>query len=258
MSSLPLHRICKRLITKYSRLSFSKPSTNRLSSIPLQSQLLPSQSHASFASFDKEKSQQNPLYTSYAQIKAHSASEQAKKPQLSSNTPSPLLSHLDLIDPSTNTLKQIDWKNWDSLRKLFDKTNLYYINDFCNEFSYQHSGNKIISNDFIKRTQYMLIKTNMGGKNNRGLLHCISLMLLRKQQNKTLTPSDVHNALTIALCIEALQSFFLVMDDIVDQSTTRRGQPCWYRFPNVGLKVYININILNVQNINNYDVLCII
>lgn len=32
-----------------------------------------------------------------------------------------------------------------------------------------------------------------------------------------------------------LQAFFLVSDDVMDSSVTRRGQPCWYKKPEVGL-----------------------
>nr|XP_024219390.1 farnesyl pyrophosphate synthase-like [Halyomorpha halys] len=33
-----------------------------------------------------------------------------------------------------------------------------------------------------------------------------------------------------------LQGFFVVIDDLTDQSVTRRGRPCWYRLPGIGLR----------------------
>lgn len=35
--------------------------------------------------------------------------------------------------------------------------------------------------------------------------------------------------------MEFLQGFFLVADDVMDRSVTRRGLPCWYKRPEVGL-----------------------
>ncbi|KAF7496144.1 Farnesyl pyrophosphate synthase [Sarcoptes scabiei] len=50
---------------------------------------------------------------------------------------------------------------------------------------------------------------------------------------------DDENALTkvclLAWCVELLQSIFLIYDDIMDNSTTRRGQLCWYRNKDVGM-----------------------
>ena len=31
------------------------------------------------------------------------------------------------------------------------------------------------------------------------------------------------------------QAYFLVADDIMDGSITRRGQPCWYKKDNIGM-----------------------
>lgn len=37
-----------------------------------------------------------------------------------------------------------------------------------------------------------------------------------------------------------LQAYFLVLDDIMDNSHTRRGQPCWFRLP----KVHANFKLV--------------
>ncbi|CEG43511.1 farnesyl pyrophosphate synthetase [Plasmopara halstedii] len=71
----------------------------------------------------------------------------------------------------------------------------------------------------------------MGGKLNRGMsvVDCTQALA----PGKILTIELKENASVLGWCIEWLQAFFLVADDIMDDSTTRRGQPCWYRKPNV-------------------------
>ncbi|XP_068642760.1 farnesyl pyrophosphate synthase 1-like [Aristolochia californica] len=72
-----------------------------------------------------------------------------------------------------------------------------------------------------------------GGKLNRGRSVVDSYRLL--QQGKTLEESEIFLACVLGWCIEWLQAYFLVLDDIMDGSHTRRGQPCWFRLPKVGL-----------------------
>ncbi len=43
--------------------------------------------------------------------------------------------------------------------------------------------------------------------------------------------------------VPQLQSFFLVSDDMIDGSITRRGQPCWYRASGVGL-IAVNDSVM--------------
>lgn len=40
-----------------------------------------------------------------------------------------------------------------------------------------------------------------------------------------------------------MQAFFLTIDDIQDRSSLRRGQPCWYRYNDIGLAA-INDSLL--------------
>lgn len=70
----------------------------------------------------------------------------------------------------------------------------------------------------------------VGGKMNRGLTVIHSLQSL--VESRQLTRNEIFNAYVLGWCVEWLQAFFLVADDVMDQSITRRGAPCWYRAPN--------------------------
>ncbi|XP_076307994.1 farnesyl pyrophosphate synthase isoform X2 [Tachypleus tridentatus] len=67
----------------------------------------------------------------------------------------------------------------------------------------------------------------LGGKRNRGLAVVMSYKLLAKPEE--LTAENIKLAQILGWCVEMLQAFFLVSDDIMDQSITRRGKLCWYK-----------------------------
>jgi len=74
-------------------------------------------------------------------------------------------------------------------------------------------------------------------KKNRGLLTVLTYKELVDKSE--LTEENVKLAQYLGWCVELLQSFLLILDDIMDDSETRRGQPCWYKKENVG-KIAIN------------------
>lgn len=54
-------------------------------------------------------------------------------------------------------------------------------------------------------------------------------------KGSNLSSEEFKATATLGWMTELLQAFFLVSDDIMDSSHTRRGQPCWFRRPEVGM-----------------------
>nr|AYV97141.1 trans-prenyltransferase 1 [Haslea ostrearia] len=88
----------------------------------------------------------------------------------------------------------------------------------------------------VSWAQRMMDYTVPGGKLNRGTT---VLAVFQTLKGRTLTELEVAQACVLGWTIEFLQAFFLVADDVMDGSKTRRGQPCWYLLENVKL---ISIN----------------
>jgi len=64
---------------------------------------------------------------------------------------------------------------------------------------------------------------------------CVCACRLESILGDKMTGEQAHQAAVLGWCIEWLQAFFLVADDVMDGSITRRGSPCWYKLPKVGL-----------------------
>ncbi len=74
-----------------------------------------------------------------------------------------------------------------------------------------------------------------GGKLNRGISVVDTYIILKGLKSADdLSVEEYKKIAILGWCIELLQAYFLVADDMMDQSITRRGQPCWYRNENVG------------------------
>ena len=73
------------------------------------------------------------------------------------------------------------------------------------------------------------------GKRNRGM----ALVQSYRQLVPDASAEQLEQARILGWCVELLQTFFLISDDIMDTSITRRGQLCWYK------QVIITINDIN-------------
>ncbi|XP_055528739.1 farnesyl pyrophosphate synthase [Wyeomyia smithii] len=94
------------------------------------------------------------------------------------------------------------------------------------EFAKKYDS-KVADKWFARALQYNVPQ----GKKNRGLAAVLAYRMLAKPEE--LTPENIRRAHYLGWCIEMFQSMFLIFDDVMDGSQTRRGQPCWYKVEDV-------------------------
>ena len=86
--------------------------------------------------------------------------------------------------------------------------------------------------DAIARLKEVLEYVN-GGKYQWGMTMLTTFQDL--VELRRLDADGLQQAMTVGWCVELLQAFFLVSDDIMDSFLTQRGQVCWYQKPGIGL-----------------------
>lgn len=89
------------------------------------------------------------------------------------------------------------------------------------------------------------------GKLNRGLAVFQCFKAFHDGSEDTpgtpISPELERSANILGWCVELLQAYFLVADDIMDGSVTRRGQPCFFRLPDIGLKAINDSLVLEMM-----------
>ncbi|CAG9537029.1 unnamed protein product [Cercopithifilaria johnstoni] len=70
-----------------------------------------------------------------------------------------------------------------------------------------------------------------GGKCNRSVMLVTAYKALGGQQDE----KRLEMVTNVAACLELLQSFFLIEDDVMDEGINRRGKPCWHRLEGIGI-----------------------
>ncbi|XP_016076872.1 PREDICTED: farnesyl pyrophosphate synthase isoform X2 [Miniopterus natalensis] len=96
--------------------------------------------------------------------------------------------------------------------------------------------------DAIARLKEVLEYNVIGGKHQRGMTVLTTFQDLVEPAKQD--AESLQRAMIVGWCVELLQAFFLVADDIMDSSLTRRGQICWYKKPGVGLNAVNDVLLL--------------
>ena len=84
-------------------------------------------------------------------------------------------------------------------------------------------------------TRRMLDYNTADGKLNRGLMVVESAIAIYKAQGVEVDNEHICKFAVLGWCIEFLQAWLLMLDDLMDDSETRRGKPCWYKNEDVKL-----------------------
>ncbi|XP_055691181.1 farnesyl pyrophosphate synthase-like [Lutzomyia longipalpis] len=82
-----------------------------------------------------------------------------------------------------------------------------------------------------------------GGKKNR--VKIILAAFKETAPKEMLTDENLILAVYLGWCMEVRQASYIIVDDIIDEATTRRGKPCWHKLDDVQSKAIIDYIIID-------------
>jgi len=134
---------------------------------------------------------------------------------------------LSTVNASVATPQTMSWVTKDESREFMS-----IFPDIVRDLT--EAGRHTDIPEVTKRLAKVLQYNVPNGKKNRGLSVVAAYKMIETAEN--LTPENIRLANILGWCVEMVQSSFLISDDIMDSSETRRGKPCWYTLENVGLQ----------------------
>ncbi|KAM3426293.1 hypothetical protein NHJ13734_009535 [Beauveria thailandica] len=105
-----------------------------------------------------------------------------------------------------------------------------------------HYIQKGLPTDFAERINYCLTTTLQNSRLHHGLAAVYASRVL---VGNSINEEQKKETLLLGWMVELFQNAVLIWDDIMDNSHTRRGQPCWFRRPEVGMMA---VNDAALQN----------
>ncbi|CAM9169892.1 unnamed protein product, partial [Ectocarpus sp. 12 AP-2014] len=117
----------------------------------------------------------------------------------------------------------------DDPKKSFEAMHKFLVKELVDDVADNYEGIPAQLDWIQENLEY----NTKGGKMNRGMGVVDVLRAFAEADGRELRHEEVCRGSILGWCVEWLQAFFLVADDVMDRSLTRRGQPCWYKVPKV-------------------------
>lgn len=118
----------------------------------------------------------------------------------------------------------IDWSNNKVVAKQFVAAFPLVLEPFLAKIRGKYGLGK-----YEDRVKELFTYTCLGGKMNRGITVVTTTRDLCTELKQPFSNQRIRESMVLGWCLEVLQACFLVADDLMDASVTRRGQPCWYK-----------------------------